>query len=89
MIGKQPTAAGFLRKVEGNLSMMDGLTSNAFFGSLVRHESLKLIVNQLIKDANNMKSEGILAFTNSPDVLKRAKTVGFEPITDVMMVLKL
>lgn len=88
-VGKQPIAAGFLRRLEPNLAIFDTLCSNAYFGSEARHKAIDLVVSNLIEDANRMKLKGILAFTVDKGVKARAADLGFNFLPDALMVLPL
>lgn len=88
LLNNQPIAAGFLRRVEGNIvAQLDGLTSNPYFGSQIRHEGIKLVVDRLIDDAKDMKLKGIIAFTRDNGVLARAKSIGFDTINSTIIAL--
>ncbi len=87
LMNKQPIAAGFLRRVEGGYAQMDGLTSNPFYGSKIRHEGIKLVVDLLIKDAKSLKLNGILAFTDDAGVLIRAQNLGFVKVNQSLIAL--
>ena len=90
LMNNQPIAAGFLRKVEGNIvAQLDCLTSNPFFGSQIRHEGISGVVDRLITDAKDMKLQGIIAFTRDNGVLARAKSIGFNVISQTLISLKL
>lgn len=88
-LGKQPIAAGFLRRLEPSLGIIDTLCSNAYFGSNARHTAIDLVVKNLIDDANRLKLTGILAFTVDDGVLSRAKSLGFHILPDTMIALPL
>jgi hypothetical protein len=78
LIQGQPVAAGFLRKVEGNIvAQLDGLTSNPYFGSIIRHQGISKVVDQLIYDAKALKLKGLIAFTVDKGILERAEAIGF------------
>lgn len=79
-LGKEMIAAGFLRKVEGGFAQIDTLVSNPAFGSQVRHEGIRLVVDALMYDANKLKLKGIIAFTTDQGVLSRAETYGFKDL---------
>jgi hypothetical protein len=78
LLDKQPIAAGFLRKVEGGIvAQIDGLTSNPFFGSIIRHKGINLVLDSLINDAKELKLKGLYAFVLDLETLKRAEAIGF------------
>lgn len=88
-IGKHAIAAGFLRKVEGGYALLDGLTSNAQFGSQFRHIGISKVVNELILTAKQLKLKGIIATTSDESIIKRAKTEGFQVLNEVVMSMPL
>lgn len=90
LLNNQPIAAGFLRKVEGNIvAQLDCLTSNPFFGSQLRHQGITQVVDRLITDAKDLKLQGIIAFTHDNGVLARAQSIGFKVVNSTIISLKL
>lgn len=89
LLNKQPIAAGFLRRVEGGYAQMDGLTSHAHFGGMIRHDCISKVVNRLLEDAKDLKLQGIIAFTKDRGVLKRAKELGFKTTEQTLIALPL
>jgi hypothetical protein len=89
LLGQQPIACGFLRRMEGNYAQLDGLTSNARFGSKIRHEGIKLVVEALIQEAKDLKLHGIIATTKDQGILDRAKSIGFNVVPQTIISLKL
>jgi hypothetical protein len=83
-----PVAAGFLRRLEGNMAHLDGLTSNAYMGSIVRNKGITDVVNTLISEAKSMGLIGIVATTNEKSVLERAESLGFQLIPQKVIALK-
>ncbi len=87
LLDNQPIAAGFLRRVEGNIvAQIDGLTSNPYFGSIIRHHGIAKVLESLINDAKELKLKGIIAFTSDGTVVKRAIDMGFNIIDHKIMV---
>lgn len=89
LMNGHPIACGFLRRVEGNIAQLDGLTSNANFGSMIRHEAVKAVVDALITDAKRLKLDGIIATTTDKGILERSKSLGFKEIPHQVIALKL
>lgn len=89
LLNNRPVAAGFLRKIEGKMGMIDGLTSNAFLGSIIRHQGLSLVVDYLILEAKELGIEEIIATTSDESVVKRAESIGFQVIPHTIIGLKL
>jgi hypothetical protein len=83
--GKQPIAAGFLRRVEPCFAQLDTLTSNALFGSQVRHEGIKLVVDELTEEAKRLKLKGIIAHTSDSGILSRAQSIGFHVVPQTII----
>jgi len=80
MLNDAPIAAGFLRRVEGNYAQIDTLVSNPYFGSVIRHDGIKLVVDQLFEDAKALDVQTIIAFTGDEGILQRSKLLGFQVI---------
>jgi hypothetical protein len=89
MIGKQPIAAGFLRRLEPCYGQIDTLVSNPMFGSIIRHKAIDLLVNELIRDAYRLKLQGILGITQDNGTINRALSMGFTMINQTLMALLL
>lgn len=89
-LDKHPLAAGFLRRVEGDLvAQMDNLVSSPHFGSIIRHKAISLIVDQLKLDGKSLNLKGIYAFTIDDSIMDRAKATGFINLNHVVLGLKL
>ena len=84
-----PVAAGFLRRVEPSFAQIDTLVSNAYLGSIARHEGISLIVDELLADAKRLKLEGIICLTSDTGVLSRAKAKGFHIVNQTVIAVKL
>lgn len=80
LLGKQPLAAGFLRRVEGGYGYIDTVVTNPHFGSQMRHQALEIIVKKLLEEAKDLRLRGLIGSTNDAGVLKRAKDLGFTEI---------
>lgn len=89
LLGGHPIAAGFLRRVEGGYGQIDCLTSNAHFGSLVRHQGIQKVVNSLINEAKDLKLKGIIAFSKDAGIVKRAEDIGFHVVEQTIIALPL
>lgn len=88
-LGKAPIAAGFLRKVEPCFAQIDTLVSNGHFGSKIRHEGIKTIVDTLIADAKRLKLKGLIAHTLDAGTIARAKSLGFHIVPQTILALPL
>ena len=86
MLENNPIATGFLRRTEGDLlAHIEGVASNPFFGSIIRHKGLDMVLKQLIDEANHLDIKGVLAFTVDYTVLNRAKDLGFNCLEDTKL----
>lgn len=84
-LNDQPIAAGFLRRLEPCYAQIDTLCSNAYFGSLIRHEGISKVVEALLQSAKDLKLEGIIALTEDEGVKKRALALGFHTINQILI----
>lgn len=82
-------AAGFLRRVEGNVAQLDGLTSNAYLGSIIRNAGINAVVKALLDEGKRLKLYGIYATTAEQSILNRAAELGFQIIPQTIIGLKL
>jgi hypothetical protein len=89
LLGSQPVAAGFLRRVEPTFAQIDTLVSNRFMGAQNRHEGISKVVENLLEDAKRLQLTGVIAHTNDEGVLKRAAELGFHIIPQTIIGLKL
>lgn len=89
LMGDQPIAAGFLRRLEPCFAQLDTLVSNAYFGSQIRHQGISLVVDTLIKESKHLKLEGIIALTNDPGTLTRAADLGFHVVDQSVIAISL
>ena len=89
LLGDQPIAAGFLRRLEPCYAQLDTLVSNAYFGSQIRHKGVSLVVDSLLNEAKRLKLEGIIALTVDSGILKRAESLGFRVVPQSVIALSL
>lgn len=89
MKGKMPVAAGFLRRVEPCYAQIDTLVSNAYCGSILRHEGISKIVENLLIEAKKLKLQGIIAHTQDKGTLLRAEALGFHIVPQTIIALNL
>lgn len=84
-----PIAAGFLRRVEPCFAQVDTLVSNAFCGSLLRHQGIDKVVNELIREAKRLKLQGLIAHTRDMGTIARAESIGFKIVPQTILALSL
>lgn len=66
-------AAGFVRKVEGNIGIFESVVSNALVSSSIRHKAMSVLFDEI----NNLNFKCIMGFTKEGDMLLRAKAAGY------------
>lgn len=69
-------AVGFSRVCEGNLAMIDTLSTNPEASSLDRHHALELLAAALLEHAS-AKGRMVLVYTHDHGILARAERLGF------------
>ncbi len=84
-LGKQPVAAGFLRRLEPNYAQLDTFLSNPLFGSQIRHLAIDMVASTLIQEAKDLELKGILVMTKDQGILSRAKDKGFHIIEQTLL----
>jgi hypothetical protein len=82
-------AAAFLRSVEPNYALLDGLITNPEALPYLRNEAIEGCVKVIIKKAKDLKLKQIMATSIDQGVLDRSKSHGFIKIPDTMIVLAL
>lgn len=73
-----PVAVAFLRLCEGNLAILDGLTSNPDVPGPIRHIAIDVIIKKLIEKAYDLGIDTLIAWSVDDSTLKRSETHGFE-----------
>lgn len=86
-LNKQPLACGFLRRLEPCYAQIDTLVSNGYFGSQVRHEAIKLLVDTLILEAKALKLKGLVCHTSDTGIIARAQSLGFKIVPQTIIAL--
>lgn len=89
LLGGQPIAAGFLRRLEPCYAQIDTLVSNGYFGSQIRHAGVTKVVEALIDEAKHLKLEGLVCHTSDDGILKRAKELDFHVVEQKIIALAL
>lgn len=87
LVEETPVCSGFLRNIENNMGMIDGLITNPKRSSAERHEALNLVVGNLIEAAKEFKMNILMAFTLDDSVKGRANAFNFEELPHTMIKL--
>lgn len=87
--GSTVVAAGFLRRVEGNMALLDTLATNKALSSDMRHDGISAVVDSLIKEAKRLELKYFMAFTVDDGIIQRAFDLGFAITNQRLIVLDL
>jgi hypothetical protein len=82
-------AAAFLRCVEPNYGILDGLITNPEALPQLRNEAIDLCVEDIIKKSKKSKMKNLMATTIDEGVLKRSEKHGFLKLPHVSIILGL
>lgn len=82
-------AAAFLRKMEGNYYLLDGLIADPKSSGKRRYRALDLAVEAVIREAKRKKCSRILAYSEDTGTLKRSLRHGFYTLPDTLICLAL
>lgn len=67
-----PIAIGFLRRIEGNIALMDSFITNPTTSSDIRNAALNKLGYRLIDTAKRLKFTGMMAFSTDSNTIQRA-----------------
>lgn len=76
--GETPIAVAFLRKVEGNFALFDGLITNPKASAEIRNKFIDGLAKAIILKAKVMGLSKIFGFSTDKNTLERADRHGFE-----------
>lgn len=82
-------AAGFLRRVEGNIAQIDSYVTNPQASAEDRHNAIDLLTQTLMTTARNLSLSGLIVITQVQSIADRALKLGFKVNTHVVLGLKL
>jgi hypothetical protein len=81
----RPVAAGFLRRCEGGMGMLDSFVSDPNAPAADRHEALELLTQRVMKAAEDAGLSGLLATSQDENTIARAIRNGFVPTHFVLL----
>ena len=87
--GDTPIAAGFLRYIEGNFALLDGLITNPTQLGSTRHAAIDAVVSGLISIAVRLGYTRLMANSVDESTLTRSLKHGFKPLDHKVIVLDL
>lgn len=72
-----PVAAGFLRRCEGNISLLDSLIADPECSFEVRNACIDLLVSHLLSEAKKYDIKRVISYSVNVRTLERSKKHGF------------
>jgi hypothetical protein len=87
--GPMPVAVAFLRQIEGDMGMFEGLCSNPECGPELRSEAIDGLIQQLIETARGIGIKSVLAWSKDKNTLERSLRHGFKEDISTMITLDL
>lgn len=78
-------AAAFLRRIEGNYALFDGLITNPRSSSLDRHVALEAVVKRIIRESRDLGIIGIMAYSLDTGTIERALSHGFKAMPHTLI----
>jgi hypothetical protein len=88
-LNNTPTAAAFLRRVEGGSGQIDGLTTNPACSSVQRHMAIDAVFENIVDMAKYLRLRGLMFFTVDAGILERSKLRKFTKLSHTVSVLNL
>ena len=73
----KPVAVAFLRKMEGNHALLDGIASNPDATSEERHQAIDMVMESVVNTAKELKIKSILGYTRDESTFLRSIRHGF------------
>ena len=83
--GGEPVCAAFLRRCEGGVGIIEGMTSNPDMPGDVRHTALDVLVITLCKQASELEMTKVLAWTVDNSTLTRSARHGFQKLPQTLL----
>ena len=85
----RPVATAFLRQVEGNLGICEGLCTNPEASSNVRSIAIDSLIEQLIETAKAIDIKALIAWSQDKNTLERSVRHGFNKTADELLVFNI
>lgn len=86
--GNRPIAAGFLRKCEGEMGIIDSFITSPGEPPELRNKALDILTKRLVHTANKLGISKLLAFSLDQNTIMRGLRHGFEATTHVIIIKK-
>jgi N-acetylglutamate synthase-like GNAT family acetyltransferase len=85
--GKTLICCAFLRQIEGNLGLFDGLCSNPAVIGTIRHLALDFVVQEIINTARDFKMRAILGWSSDVGTITRSERHYFKKLDHNQMII--
>lgn len=85
----RPVATAFLRMMEGNSAMIDGLICDPHYDPITRSQCIDELGDALIELAKHQEFKSIFALTLNQRMVERSKKMGFTPLKHKLLMLKI
>lgn len=80
-----PIAMAFLRRVEGNYAILDGLVTDPTAPGPLRSKAIDLVVKKVFDIAKELEIKGLMAHTRDINTLYRSQKFGFVRSPDTLI----
>lgn len=84
-----PIAVAFLRQIEGDMGMFEGLCSNPEAEPQLRSDAIDALIGQLIETARGIGIKAVISWTKDKNTLERSMRHGFKEDLSTMITLDL
>jgi len=78
-------ATAFLRRIEGNIGLFDGLATNPKMASEIRHHAIELLIKKVFKIAKESGINKMIAYSKDNSIFERAEIHGFTKTPFVLL----
>jgi len=78
-------ATAFLRKIEGDIGLFDGLATNPAMASEIRHHAIELLIKKVFKIAAESGMNKMIAYSKDNSIFERAEINGFTKTPYVLL----
>lgn len=86
---KEPVASAFLRRLEYNYGMIDGLITNPNSLPEYRHFAIDALIDKIKEKAIDLGIRRLIAFSVDKSTLARSSRLGFVQLPDTLIALDL
>lgn len=84
-----PVAAGFIRRCEGGMAIIDSAVTKPDAEAVVRHKAMELLGKSILEVCASQGYHRVISFSVDENTLKRLQTMGFQQSPLAVMSLDL